>query len=178
MLTGTIEYSAPSNDMDGFTGLIKLKTDPKKGVLTPNNLIPRYSVLKHTGWWVFLLNITIKSLKFHIFFNIFWLFYNFFFTSRIFGLVAYTGPHTKAMKNSRYSSHKNSFLARSAEAFSIFSIFVVFIFAIVKSLFFYIKNPLFYKFLNKFIKKINYYGENSRKPYEFFAFRKKLIKNQ
>ena len=50
MLTGTVEYSAPSNDINQFTGLIKLKKDPKKGVLTINNLIPRYSVIKHTLW--------------------------------------------------------------------------------------------------------------------------------
>lgn len=53
MLTGTIEYSAPSMDVSQFNGLIKLKKDPKKGVLGINNLILRYSVIKHTGWYLF-----------------------------------------------------------------------------------------------------------------------------
>lgn len=46
-------------------------------------------------------------------------------------MVAYTGFETKAMKNSRYSVKKNSFLERSAEIFSLFSIFIVFIFSVV-----------------------------------------------
>lgn len=46
-------------------------------------------------------------------------------------MVAFTGFETKAMKNSRYSVNKNSFLERSAEIFSLFSIFIVFIFAVV-----------------------------------------------
>jgi hypothetical protein len=50
MLTGTIEYNAPSVDLSSFNGLMKLKKDPKKGVLNINNLILRYSMIKHTGW--------------------------------------------------------------------------------------------------------------------------------
>lgn len=50
MLTGTIEYCAPSGEMSTFSGLMKLKKDPKKGVLSINNLILRYSMIKHTGW--------------------------------------------------------------------------------------------------------------------------------
>lgn len=50
MLTGTVEYNAPAVDLSTFTGLIKLKKDPKKGVLSIKNLILRYSMIKHTGW--------------------------------------------------------------------------------------------------------------------------------
>ena len=50
MLTGIVEYSMPSNDPSSFNGLLKLKKDPKKGVLNIDNLILRYSVVKHTGW--------------------------------------------------------------------------------------------------------------------------------
>ena len=50
MLTGTVEYNSPTRDMSSFSGVLKLKKDPKKGILSINNLILRYSMIKHTGW--------------------------------------------------------------------------------------------------------------------------------
>lgn len=50
MLTGVIEYECPSNDTTKFFGVMKLKRDPKKGILNIDNLILRGSVIRHTGW--------------------------------------------------------------------------------------------------------------------------------
>lgn len=49
MLTGSIEYEYPTKNINSFNGLIKLKKDPKKGILSIENLIMRGSKIR-AGW--------------------------------------------------------------------------------------------------------------------------------
>lgn len=49
MLTGSVEYEYPTKKINSFNGLIKLKKDPKKGVLSIENLILRGTKIR-AGW--------------------------------------------------------------------------------------------------------------------------------
>jgi magnesium-transporting ATPase (P-type) len=50
---------------------------------------------------------------------------------RIFGLVVYTGSDTKIMKNSKYNTHKKSFVERVSQYYTYLGFFIVLLFAIV-----------------------------------------------
>lgn len=50
LLTGKMEYEAPSEDFKNFSGYIKLKKDPRPEHLSIENLVLRGSVLKNTDW--------------------------------------------------------------------------------------------------------------------------------
>ena len=49
MLSGSVEYEFPTKNIDSFNGIIKLKKDPKKGILSIENMILRGSKIR-AGW--------------------------------------------------------------------------------------------------------------------------------
>lgn len=49
MLSGSVEYEYPTKNINSFNGLIKLKKDPKKGILSIENMILRGSKIR-AGW--------------------------------------------------------------------------------------------------------------------------------
>jgi len=51
ILSGKIEYEAPSAELTKFSGYIKLKKDPRPEHLTIENLVLRGSVVRNTDWF-------------------------------------------------------------------------------------------------------------------------------
>lgn len=49
-LSGSVEYEFPTKDINSFNGLIKLRKDPKKGVLSIENLILRGTKIR-SAWY-------------------------------------------------------------------------------------------------------------------------------
>ena len=49
MLSGSVEYEYPTKNINSFHGIIKLKKDPKKGILSIENMILRGSKIR-AGW--------------------------------------------------------------------------------------------------------------------------------
>jgi hypothetical protein len=52
-LTGKLEFEEPHKEVLSFQGYLKLQKDPKTEVLTNDNFIPRGSVLKSLGWYIY-----------------------------------------------------------------------------------------------------------------------------